>query len=458
MKAWVFSLFSLLLLLVVPACNLSRPGAVPTPSASTNLATTVPSPVLGTPSGPQVPVETPQSSPSAPLPAPQMAGLSVVYIKDQDIWLWKEGQSTRLTQTGGIYLPDFSPDGRLVAYLRRVDDFHVELWVIDAAGSHDRKLVSVADLDTIGASVRDPSAVAINPYHFEWVPGTHQLAFNTHQVFQGAGLSINDDFNRVDADSGQLTFVLLAGWGGEFALSPDGVQVALSTPTNIILADLDGANWRNVLTYEPVLTYTSERYYARPRWSADSNSLYVAIPPTDPLADPPQPTALWRIPADGNPAQQVGSVPAVPYQDTPVSFSPDLASLIYLQEIGSPAENRRELRITRPDGSGGWAYAQGYLLQFHGWAVDSQHFLFSLEEDQQMQLGSLNAPATPFLRDPYGVLSVRWLDGERYLFYRQRGELFDLVLGVLGGEEIILDSLPAGAQPMFDFAVSTVPE
>ena len=182
---------------------------------------------------------------------------------------------------------------------------------MDASGDNQRLLVNIEDLNTIGGGVRDPSAVAVTPYQFEWVPGTHLLAFNTQQIFQGPGLSFLDDFHLVDADSLELKFVLLPGWGGSFTLSPDGKKVALATPNNISTANLDGTNYTQVMTYTPVITYGDYRFYASPVWSADSQELRVAIPPADPLAEPAQPTTIWLIPADGSNAVQTGSVDAV---------------------------------------------------------------------------------------------------------------------------------------------------
>ncbi|MCX8114016.1 MAG: translesion DNA synthesis-associated protein ImuA, partial [Burkholderiaceae bacterium] len=64
--------------------------------------------------------------------------------------------------------------------------------------------------------------------------GTRSLAFNTQQVFDGPGLSLLDDLHLVDADSGTITNLFLAGWGGEFVYSPDGGQIAISRPDMLI--------------------------------------------------------------------------------------------------------------------------------------------------------------------------------------------------------------------------------
>jgi hypothetical protein len=321
---------------------------------------------------------------------------------------------------------------------------------VDTDGTNERRLVSIADLDKIGGGVRDPSAAAVNPFSFEWLPGGHTLAFNTYQVFQGPGHALLDDLNLVDADSLAITNLLLAGWGGEFAFSPDGSQVALSTSSAIFLADTDGGNYRQVLSYPEVTTYSEYRYYARPLWSPDGSFLRVAIPPADPLAQPPQATSLWNIPADGLPPVQEGSLFAVPFFEEPVAYSPDLSRLAYLVEVGQPAENLRELHLATYDGAGGWMYYKAALLHFAGWSPGSRSFAFIRGEDQQAWLGSLDAAAETLPGDPYGVPKLIWVDARHYLYLQEKMGIFDFNLASLDGGITLIDTLPQ--PPDFDFA------
>jgi hypothetical protein len=320
----------------------------------------------------------------------------------------KEGQGRQLTSSGRVYLPLVSgrPLDRFCAPGGR---FYMELWAINVDGTQEHRLVRVEDLDTIGGGVRDPSAAAVNPYHFEWIPDSHRLAFNTHQVFQGPGLALLDDLNVVDADSGEITYPLLSGWGGEFYYSPDGEQIAITTPSSVILVNADGSNYRKVLDYAPVNTYSDYRFYARPYWSADGASLRLALPPADPLARPAEPTTLWTITADGSTSpHQDGSVPAVAFFETPVVYSPGLERILYLQETGQPAENLRELLVATFDGQGSWVYEKGPMLRLESWATDGKHFTYATGENGEMRLGSLEQAARPFSSDPYSIQSMRW--------------------------------------------------
>lgn len=458
MKKNAFLFYPLLLAVLLSlACSLSRPTAVPTVTVEAETAATV-SPQTQPPGGEATsPVVVTSESPILETPettaAPTIAlpGLKVAYVKEGNLWLWAEGETRQLTISGDVYLPRISPGGGVIAFLRPRDDFHIELWAVNADGSDERRLVSVADLDTIGGGVRDPNAVAVNPLRFDWVPGTRTLAFNTHQVFQGPGLSPLDDLNLVDADTGEITHLLLSGWGGEFFYSPDGGQIAISTPSSIILANADASDYRQVFTYESVITYSEYRFYAQPAWSPDGSFLRVAIPPVDPLEQPAQPTSLWTIPSDGSTPVRDGGVLGVSILESPVTYSPDLARLVFLVEVGLPAENMRELRLATYDGQGEWTYQKALQLRFGGWALDSSHFTFKSGGDGEMWFGNVGAPPMPFAPDPYGITDVRWVDGTHYLYVGQEAGLFDLHLASLEGGLTLLDSVPA-PPPSFDFA------
>jgi hypothetical protein len=460
-------LFFLLLVLLATslACNLSRFSATPattikTPTAAVPLISS-PSPITAaSPAIPSNPTPAPgakQGTPVATANATQaqalvLPGLKVAYIKEGNVWLWKESRPLQLTSSGRDIVARLSPDGEVVAFSRGVDDFHIELFAVNVDGSNERRLVSVANLDTIGGGVRDSGAVAINPYHFEWIPGTRLVAFNSYQAYAGSSLTELDDLNQVNVDTGELKLILLAGWGGEFAYSPDGKQVAISKSDSVILCNADGTNYRKVLDYTPVLTYSEYRYYAQPFWSPDGDFLRLAIPPTDPLAEPRQPTTLWRIDMDGKPAYPVGNIPAIPPYDNPVAFAPNLQYLAYLKEIGLAAENMRELHIARGDGSGDWVYQKGKMLQFYSWSTDSRRFAFSLDEDAVMQLGSLDATPSLFASDAIGIMVIHWVDAKRVLYLKQKDRFFDLCLATQDEPPLVLDTI-AAPPPDYDFYI-----
>lgn len=442
-------LVALSLLIAGLACNFSRLGATPTQEA---LSTSEIVEVAYTPTAPLMMTQTPQ----AQTLLPEAGDLTAVYTRDSNLWRWRarahsDDSLLQLTQRGEVYFPRLSPDGQIVAFLRPADSFHIELWAVNIDGSDERRLVSIADLDAIGGGVRDPNATAVNPSpNFAWVGTSHRLAFTTYQTFQGPGISPLNDLHLVDADSGQIVNLFLSGWGGEFAFSPDGQQVVISQPDKIILTDSHGGDYRLIMNYAPVITYSEYRYYAQPLWSPDGKFLRVAVPPTDPLAQPAQPTTLWKLPLDGGQPVQEGSVFSVPFMDEPLYYSPDLQRVALIRESTQDGATLRELHLTAYDGSGDWNYVRGPMLRFAAWSPDGRRFIYILGEEQEIFLGSLDSAPQPLGELHYGLIHLSWIDNQRLLYTLQRAQAFDLVLLDLNGGSLTLDTV-TGAPPVYDF-------
>jgi dipeptidyl aminopeptidase/acylaminoacyl peptidase len=374
--------------------------------------------------------------------------LQIAYVKAGDIWLWKPLGPVQITSLGDVHDLRLSPDGQLIAFTRRVDGYHAELWVQDLREGQPRQLVGVDAFDAIAENVREPTTVAVNPYQFEWVPGGHQLAFNSIQSFDGPGFALINDLQIADADNSERWTLLQPGTGGEFAYSPDGNQVAIVTPTEIYLMNSNAANWRLVLPYEQVSTYSEYRYHAQPVWSPDSSHLRVALPPTDPL-DPSLSTELWYLPTDGSAAYLEGQVWPLPFMDTPVMYAPDLEHIIYLAETGQPAENRRDLRIAAADGSAEQIYTNDQLLRFLGWGLDSQHFTYVAGDDAFGKLGLIDAQPTVMINDASAIHGVHWVDERFFVIVRQSPDGFELWLTSVEGGVVPID-LVQGAPPRLD--------
>lgn len=417
----------------VLACNLTRYSAemVGTPGAPVSLAASTDTP------GPVRAPANPPVEPAAPVPSLAgdlgAGGAKVVYVQDDDLWLWTGGNARRISFLGPVYSPLISPDGALVAFLRPADDFHMELWVVAADGANEHRLVSIADLDAIGAGVRDPNATAILPHQFTWLQGGHGLAFNTQQIFTGPGQSLLEDLHWVDANSGKITTLFPPGQGGEFIFSPDGSRVALSRTDKLLLAAPDGSPASLLMNYTPVVTYSEYHYYARPVWSPDGSFLRVAIPPADPLATPPQPTTLWKLPAAGGQPQQEGAVTTVPFQETPLTYAPDLGRIAYLRAAGDPEENQRELHLATYDGQGDFVYAKGPLLSFWGWSPDGQHLAYGVGETQELWIGAIDSTPQPYSGAQFGASNLTWLDAGQFAVVQQREQTYRLLLADLTG-------------------------
>jgi hypothetical protein len=425
------------------------PIPVTIPTVPTPTPEEVFSPTATQAAEPPTPTQVVEPPPATQEPPPSSELLRVAYVKDGNLWLWTEaGGPQALTSSGNVIEAFLSDDGMLAAFTRQVDDFHSEIWVVRTDGTDERLLVSTADIEAMLIN-RSPDASGVAPHQMAWIPGTHALAFNTRQSFM-VGFLLNDDLRLVNAASGEQVTLLPAGQGGMFYFSPDGSQIAITTPNQLFLVNADGSNRRdNVLTYEEVITSSEYRFYAEPVWSQDMSSLLVAIPPRDPLAARDQATTIWRVPADGSPAVQLGGVPAT-FFGGGVAFSPDLSKLIYQREIGQPQENLRELHVAGSDLSEDRVLFTMPLLQFHGWAGDSQRFFFSSGPENQMQLGSLEGVIRPLMPEPGAFFNLKPVDADRFLYMKDDQGTWEFGLADMQGQKQVIDQI-SGFPASFDF-------
>jgi len=384
------------------------------------------------------------------------AGLRVAFVRNGQVWLWTSGEGDALPLTG---LADdynelkFSDDGDILAF-RRGDD----LWVIGSDGTGQRLLVSAEDFAGMGPAGEE---AALN--RFEWIPGTHRVAFNTRQRMP-FGQVLNHDLHVVDADTEELVPLLPSGEGGEFHYSPDGHQVALVTPGKISLVDASGGNRRDgVLLHTPVVTHSEYKYYAQPVWAPDSSALQVAIPPADLTARQVQPMTIWRIPAGREPARLVASVETVPLLGSDaIKFSPDLTFVSYAQMRGEDTEPQGEFRLEVRRLANQDVQAYPDVSSQYGWAPDSRRFAFQAgRQFPQLRIGQWSGlTLAGSVGAGTSLDDLRWVDAERYLLLARHdaqkgaeGDLWDLVLADTNGSSTILASAEDYVQ--YAFAVTS---
>ena len=433
--------------------NETAPTTVVLATEPADLAT---SEVIATP----IPVDT-----ATPIPA--VTELRVAFVQDTEhgnnAWLWTEGdeQAMPLTKDGGVSGVKISDDGEIVAFRRGGG-----LWMVTSDGvdnehpSEERELPSAEDIAAM--QVREPFDYEVVLDHYEWIPGTHILAFNTRLQMQ-IGLLLNDDLHLVNADTLEYTALLPPGEGGEFHPSPDGRQIAIVTPGAISLVRIDGSDRREVFTYTPVVTYSEVQYYAQPVWAADSGSLRVAIPPADPMVQPLPPTSVWHIRTDGMSASLVGNV------DTDMgasTLSPDLRYVAYLDggQMAHTANPISSLAITDLDNretvtyypidSGETTTERPAATSFYGWSPDSQHFAFRAylgsEIPPQALVGQLGGDTVPIYDDAEIIMDLRWMDATRYLFLAKNPRGWTVMLGEIGGPVKSVTGI-VDSSPDYDF-------
>jgi hypothetical protein len=418
--------------------------------------------------------ETPQSNPTdgpgtvmtppaAPTPTESAGGetpkiLEVVYIKDGDLWLWKEdGTRAALTDFGDVIDMILSEDGSLAIASRGAGDNRIDLWEVQVDGAGQRLLFSADDFEALDFETRGMRPLGVMPSDLQFIPGTHSLAFNTYPIYDMPGSSVLDDLRVLDLNGPVLRTVLPQGEGGRFYFSPDGRQMAVVTPNRISLMGVDGSNSRVVLEYEPVMTYSEHPYYAHPSWSPDSSFLVAAIPPPDPMGPPVLPMTVWRIPTGSEKATQIGKLMVMPLSGDPL-FSPDLTRVFYLRENKGPEQGMQDIHIAGIDGSNDLLYHTAYQVQLIGWAESSEQFLYSqadiLQRDfRDTKLAELGGGLKSLAPQSAHVIDVEWVDAQRVLYFSipQTGG-FDLQLGFPGGEPILIDSRLA-MPIVFDWAL-----
>ena len=374
----------------------------------------------------------------------------VAYINEGNIFFWSEGGvPNQLTFDGGANDILLSDDSSIVAFVRSFDFLNYEIWAVNSNGSDERRLVSLDDFNAIET---DEFAIGVAPNKVVWLPGIHSIAFNTFPLYEGPGLALNGDLYIVNADSGELFTFLEPNNYGQFFYSRDGSEIALANPDKISLISSNGRDFRpDVLFYEPVITYSEYLYHPSPVWSPDGSYLRVVIPPMDPLSDPQQRTTVWQIPADGSRPNRVGEFLTAPFFFASLDHKPlstDLNQFAYLEEIGDPVDNTRDLHIVDLDSAADVVYSSGQFLEFQSWAPDSERFAYSVENSPPL-LGQVGQDPVPLTDDPNAIIA-NWVDPNRIIFF-SGNEPWELRFGIAGGTSTIIDIISGGFRPIYDF-------
>ena len=424
---------------VPPTSKVTTPTLSVTPVSTVATSSTIEATPSSTVASEMVPKATRTPQPTL-TSISETSVLRVAFIKEGNVWLWSEGGEARaLTFAGEVTSLEISDDGEVVAFAREI-----ELWAVNSDGSGERRLIDIEDI----AAMVERGDPGVRVYRFEWVPGTHVVAFNTRLELE-VGLALNDDLHLVDADTGEQRVLLPRGEGGEFHYSPDGRQIAIVRSGTITLVDADGGNRRDALTYTPPVTYSEFQYYARPVWAADSGSLRVFIPPVDPLAQPPQLGSVWHLRTDGWAARLIGSIAA----NSP-AFSPDLSHVAYLEQAegAPPGSSEGGLLVTNLDDGETVPY-DAQANNVYEWSPDSQHFAYMTTlQLPQAQIGQLGSDPVPVYEDPeVAAIDVRWIDAERYLFTTIDAQGRSILLGEIGGPSTVVVTV-SGRSLIYDFS------
>ena len=377
-------------------------------------------------------------------------GQSVIYSLynpdgSTELWATDPASSQANLLAGG---PDLAGDlqflalsdvGSLLAFNRFLDDYNAELWVAAMDGSGARQLVSLEDLLGILGELELPEPLGVVPAGVTWVPGTTTLTYDAYPIFDAIYIYIQKQVWVVDAASGAQAEMFPPGEGGQVSYSPDGRQLALTTPERLSVMNVEGR-----LRQEPDLPYQSvgmgEYYFSpQPVWAADSSRFLLAVPQGDQLFGS---TDIWQVAAEGDATARLGQFSGFVAS---FNFSPDLKRVAFWQ--GSDQSLIQELHLATVDGSEEQVYAQAEQVDFLGWAPDAQHFVYT----SGIQPGATRTFLGDTCGSPaeleVGLQWLTWLADNRYLILAG-GEQGGLYLGDLSGARTLL---VGAASPIEDF-------
>jgi hypothetical protein len=301
-------------------------------------------------------------------------------------------------------------------------------------------LVSTATLSALPHSWSDVPLE--QPYRYDFAPHSHSVYFNTALM---ADPSPGFEYNliKVDADSLALQPLLKNGQGGaELTFSPDGSRIALVADNRISVVQVDGSELKTVFTFPTVNMYNGSGYFPQVVWLPDASGFKTVIPAADALANPSAPTRFMFVPADGSRAAQLAEFISTPAFANPPRISPDGARVLYARPNGADLELHIIDASTADRAFFSCAADQCGVL---GWAPDSLHVVYWLDDKRRAYLGSSDVQGIP-LSDTTYAEQVTWLDTAHYLFL----DGADLRIGILGQPGLLIDTAdPDG----FDFAL-----
>lgn len=425
------TLLAAVTLTLLVACGNTINTAVPTPTLSPSptvaqaqlpTATLPPTPtttllptatVTPTPTNTATQTASPTPIPSTPTLSPELLALRVLFVRDDQLWLWQDGRVAPLTGADANTKVKISDDGEQIIFSRQG-----ELWLIQADGTNEHLLISTA-----GFSTMEPIDPGVTLDDFDWIPGTNDVFFNT-ALNREEGYAPTHDLYRLNTDTSQWQQLLPPGEGGRFEISPDSQHVALITREQIAVADIDGRNRQTLLRYELLYTYSGGSAYADPLWSANSDALMVAIRPQDPLGeDANEPIKVWYLPIDGREPTLITELLTAAFFHS-VHISPDFSRMAFGKTAahdGQPVT----LHTSNLDGTNDQEFFAG-IGWFESWNPDSNRFLFwqGNEHDLAANLysGQVGNPEATFLTD-LNVVRLSWIDTEHLLYLTEDNEL-----------------------------------
>ncbi len=282
------------------------------------------------------------ASPTLP-PASTSAPTSHLVVTWADangnLFAWRDDAPTpQQIATGSAITPYLAPDGQHVAFTRGAEGNSDSLWSVGIDGTNARELVTAGDVPAQGRGRPVIAQVA-------WLDAA-TIYFNSRQITD-SGTVDDENLFRVELE-GKPQLILPRGAGGNFAISPDGQNIAVvsagvydTQKGRVSLLDPLGARVREALTFTAVNTPDQPPFYPPLDWAADSSFVRVPIPDADGLR-----VTLWRVATVVEPPDEIATIFGTVGALTDGLPTWGKTSLIYLQ----PSDRRIALVIANARG------------------------------------------------------------------------------------------------------------
>jgi hypothetical protein len=294
-----------------------------------------------------------------------------------------------------------------------------------------KRLLGPEDLVAITGDKR-----ALFIFDADWIPGSHEILFNTERVIDGPSGSVPlFDLYSLDM-TGQVNRLAKAGSGGKFSISPTGAHVALTTNSRISVLDLKTNKQKILLEFKPLLIPSEIMFIARVAWDPQGRFMATSIPPekmrySDYAGEPVQ---VWRLFVNGQ-AELITEFQ--PYFPNPqASFSPNLQYFLYLNNTCSGKWGTLTLHIIS---SASEISLMNCTMELPTWTPDSEQFYHTV--DGLWQLGSitsntyqpidfLNVPTEPHVHIHPQLM---WINDEYFLLIRRSVDACTLTIASFRG-------------------------
>lgn len=412
----------------------------------------------------RVPALTPLSVSTVP-PAPTFIaaslpeGLAVAYIVEDALWLWKQNSTKLLIQQEHIFDPQLSDDGQWLIFRQEhislEEKIHTEdVWAIRTDGSELHRLLGSDDLT---ARMGEEVSHFIND--ISWLPGRHELLFNTDQKIEGPP-EIWPVFDLFLLDlSGHITRLADPGAGGRFTPSPDGLYVALATDERVGILNLENGERRTLLDFQPLELGCECIAIPRVAWDPESQFVLISIPPHklhSPEEYAGEPEKVWRLFVNGKAELVAQWMPLA--RVSGIEADPKLQYFLYLHDSCADAMGMVQVHeLTSGKESAlfcAWELPQAI--------PDGEHFIY--EWDGLWRLGDvsdatgndppldvLNVPTDPTVHHSPRLI---WVDDEYFLLVLRGEEACTLSIATLQGVVTEIIRTPPDLCPEPDLSLS----